>query len=171
MRVLQAEPLVLEPLEGRHAPGMFSVLSDPAIYEYENEPPPSLEWLAERYRKLESRTSADGAELWLNWVVIFGAAPIGYVQATIESSHTAWIAYEFASAYWGRGWATLATGSIIEELEQNYGVATLLAELVGANHRSRRLLERHGFELADPALQADRPVEPGEILMVRRLAG
>lgn len=33
---------------------MFSVLSDPAIYEFENKPPTSEKWLAHRYERLES---------------------------------------------------------------------------------------------------------------------
>jgi hypothetical protein len=48
---------------------MFAVLCDPAIYEFENEPPPSVEWLRARFAKLESRRSPDGEEQWLNWVV------------------------------------------------------------------------------------------------------
>jgi RimJ/RimL family protein N-acetyltransferase len=58
---------------------------------------------------------------------------------------------------------------MIEELHASYGVHTLLAELVAANHRSVRLLERLGFEAAGPAIALAHPVEPHERLMVRRL--
>ena len=41
MRVVEAPALTLEPQTVAHAEEMFRLLSDPAIYEYENEPPPS----------------------------------------------------------------------------------------------------------------------------------
>jgi len=168
MRTLSAGELTLEPLETRHAARMFDVLSDPAIYEYENQPPQSLQWLTERYRRLESRKSPDGDEQWLNWVVVLDGEPLGYVQATLIAEGRAWVAYEFASAYWGRGLASRAVRAVIEELATGYGVRTMLAVLVGVNHRSMRLLERLGFARADAALGRELPVEPGEILMVRR---
>lgn len=169
MRRLEAPPLRLEPLEARHAGAMFAVLSDPAIYEFENQPPPSLEWLEGRYTRLETRTSADGTESWLNWVVLLDDEAIGYVQATVEAAGLAWVAYEFGSAFWGRGLASLATRAMIEELRASYDIHTLLAELVAANHRSVRLLERLGFEAAGTELTVAHPVEPHERLMVRLL--
>lgn len=42
---------MLEPQVAAHASEMFDVLSDPAIYEFENEPPPSEAWLVERYAR------------------------------------------------------------------------------------------------------------------------
>src|SRR6266508_2950356 len=62
MRVIDIGSLTLEPQTAAHAEAMFVVLSDPAIYEYENEPPASLDWLRTRLAKLETRLSADGAE-------------------------------------------------------------------------------------------------------------
>ena len=69
MRTLETAALTLEPLTVRHADEMFAVLGDPAIYEYENEPPASLDALRRRYAALESRRSPDGSEGWLNWVI------------------------------------------------------------------------------------------------------
>jgi hypothetical protein len=89
---------VLEPQTVAHAEEMFEVLSDPAIYEFENEPPESLEWLRERYRKLETRRSADGTQHWLNWVIRLPTSELaGYVQATVHPdgalrSPTSWVA-------------------------------------------------------------------------------
>jgi hypothetical protein len=62
MRVLETGALTLEPQTAAHAEEMFRVLSDPAIYEYENDPPASLEWLRARFERLESRRSPDGRE-------------------------------------------------------------------------------------------------------------
>src|SRR5713226_8277805 len=109
MHVIETGSLTLEPQTAAHAEEMFAVLSDPAIYEYENEPPPSLEWLRVRFTRLESRRSADGQQRWLNWVIRLPTSElIGYVQATVFTTGRAAIAYELASRYWGRGLASEA---------------------------------------------------------------
>src|SRR6187551_105363 len=116
MRRLTAQGLALEPQVAGHADEMFPVLSDPAIYLYENTPPPSLEWLRERFRKLESRRSADGREQWLNWIVrLTSGEAIGYVQASIRGNQ-AGIAYVLGSDYWGRGHARQAVEAMLSEL-------------------------------------------------------
>lgn len=170
MRAVAAPGLTLEPQTAAHAEEMFAVLSDPAIYEYENEPPPSLEWLRTRFTKLESRRSPDGGEAWLNWVIRLPTGALaGYVQATVQANGCASIAYELSSAYWGRGLATRSAGAMIGELEGRYGVSDVFAVFKQANHRSMRLLERLGFSLASPGQHAERGVEPGERLMHRDL--
>src|SRR5919109_5115976 len=90
MRTIEAARLTLEPQTASHAVEMFDVLSDPAIYAYENSPPRSLEWLRTRFEKLESRRSPDGMQRWLNWVVrLKTGALVGYVQATVYPSRSA----------------------------------------------------------------------------------
>jgi [ribosomal protein S5]-alanine N-acetyltransferase len=155
-----------------HAEEMFVVLSDPAIYEHENENenelPASVEWLRERFRKLESRCSSDGAEQWLNWVIRLPSAElIGYVQATVKPNATAAIAYELNSKYWGQGLATEAVQAMIRELVVRYHVTGLSAVLKKTNHRSSRLLERIGFRLATEQQHAKAQVETDELLMLR----
>jgi [ribosomal protein S5]-alanine N-acetyltransferase len=168
MRVIESGGLTLEPQVAAHAQEMFAVLSDPAIYEYENKPPPSVVWLRDRFALLESRQSADGREQWLNWVIRLPSAELaGYVQATVRRDGSAAIAYELASAYWGRGLASQAVRAMIAELVQNYRVHTLTAVLKRSNLRSVRLLERMGFALASPELHAKRRVESDEMLMRR----
>jgi RimJ/RimL family protein N-acetyltransferase len=168
MRVIETATVVLEPQVAGHADEMFAVLSDPAIYEYENAPPPSVEWLRERYRRLETRRSADGHEQWLNWVIrVPGAGLIGYVQATVHHDGRAAIAYELASRSWGRGLARAAVEAMIGELVARHGVRTLTAVLKRGNDRSLRLLERLGFALASPELRDLCEVGPDEILMQR----
>jgi [ribosomal protein S5]-alanine N-acetyltransferase len=171
MRTLASDRLILEPLVAAHADAMFAVLSDPAIYAYENAPPRSIDWLRERYARLESRQSGDGTVQWLNWVVRpRGGAPIGYVQATVPASGRATIAYEFGSAWWGQGYAREATQAMINELVARYGVRGLAAVLKCANFRSFRLLERLGFARASPDAHALANVEADECLMQRDVA-
>lgn len=144
------------------------MLSDPAIYEFENAPPPSLEWLRERYAKLESRRSADGSQQWLNWVIRLPTSElIGYVQATVHSDGRAGIAYELSSAYWGRGLARQAVQAMITELVEHYDVQRLTAVLKRENARSIKLLQRLGFSPAPAESQAAHAVEADETMMHR----
>ena len=166
MRALSAGPLSLEPLLPTHAEAMFEVLADPAIYEYENAPPVSVQALRERYGRLETRRSPDGRELWLNWVVRLDGGPlIGFVQATVFAGGSAIVAYEFGSPWWGRGLARQAVTAMIDELQDAYHVRSLLAVLKTVNQRSAGLLQRLGF-VRVPGRQG---LDPDEIAMGREL--
>jgi ribosomal-protein-alanine N-acetyltransferase len=170
MNTVDTGCLRLEPAVAAHAAEMFVVLSDPAIYEYENEPPQSLEALREVYAERESRWSPNGREQWLNWVVRLPSSQlIGYVQATVYPGGRAAIAYELASAYWGHGLARQAVQAMISELVEHYQVRTLSAVLKRVNLRSLRLLQRLGFALASPEEHARVEVERDEFLMVREI--
>ena len=150
MRRVVGEGLVLEPQRAAHAPEMFALLSDPAIYEYEQAPPESEAWLAQRFARLEGRGSPDGREAWLNWIVrLPGGEAAGYLQATIDDAGSASIAYVFASRYWGRGLARRAVEAMIGELRDHHGVRAMTATLKVVNQRSRHLLERLAFTLAE----------------------
>lgn len=171
MRVIETDGLTLEPQTAAHAEAMFAVLRDPAIYEHENEPPPSLEWLRARFAKLETRASPDGREQWLNWVIRLPDAELaGYVQATVHPDGRAAIAYELASAYWGRGLARRAVEAMMVELSGHHGARRFTAVLKRGNLRSIHLLERLGFSLAPPEAHAAQCVPPDEWLMHRDIA-
>lgn len=169
MQTLAAGDLVLEPLTARHAEAMFAVLGDPALYRHLDYPPPhSLEELRDKYTRLESRQSPDGSQQWLNWVVRPpGGAPIGYVQATVEAQHIAWIAYVFSRAHGGRGLATRATRAVIEHLASAYDVTRFVATVEAENEPSIRLLERLDFHPATAAESAGHDLSPSERLYVR----
>ena len=168
MRTLSAGDLRLEPQVAAHAEAMFVVLRDPAIYEFENEPPWSVDEVRERFAALESRASPNGHEQWLNWVVRLPSGELaGYVQATVYPSGRAAVAYEFASAFWGRGYARRSLEAMFAELTLQHGVSLLSAVLKQANFRSLRLLQRLGFTLASPEEHARREVERDEHLMQR----
>jgi len=147
MNSVDAGSVVLEPQIAAHAAEMFTVLSDPAIYEFENAPPQSVSWLTERFARLESRVSPDGAERWLNWVIRLPSGVLaGYVQATIARDRTAYIAYELGSKFWRQGIGSAAVTAMLKELAVNYGVCTCVAALKERNYRSLALLQSLGFE-------------------------
>ena len=146
MRLLRTPVCTLEPQVAAHAPEMFAVLSDPAIYEFEGEPPPSLEALATGYLKRETRLSPDGTEKLLNWVVRLRSGELtGYVQATVPPTGASCIGYEFSSQFWRRGIATASISAVLQELAATYQVTTFVAVVKQANFRSISLLRKLGF--------------------------
>lgn len=159
MHSIASESLTLEPQMANHAEGMFDVLGDPALYVYENELPPSLAWLHARFARLESRTSPDGMEQWLNWVIRLNSSDlVGYVQATVNVTNHAAIAYVLHSKYWGQGLAYEAVRAMIGALAVQYQVRTFTAVLKRENFRSVKLLRRLGFSVPAkmvPGIQLD----------------
>lgn len=171
MQTLHTSRLVLEPLVAAHADALYPILCDPRQLEYLDEgAPASLEALRERYRRLESRRSADGTEHWLNWAIVardLGADAIGFVQATVLEDHRAWVAYEVGHAWWGRGIATEATYAMVDHLALHYAVTRCLATVDVRNERSWRLLQRLGFRRADADDAAALGVRDGDWLYRR----
>jgi ribosomal-protein-alanine N-acetyltransferase len=149
MRTHTSARCTLEPQVEAHAQEMFEVLSDPAIYEFERVPPPSVERLAAGYKRRESRQSDDGTEKWLNWVVRVNSGELaGYIQATVLPSGNSYIGYEFASRFWRQGLASACIRAASTELADHYAVHTLVAVVKAANYRSLGLLRRLGFKEA-----------------------
>jgi RimJ/RimL family protein N-acetyltransferase len=146
--ILETDRLRLEPIRSTHAPELFELLSDERLYLFIPQDPPTLASLEERFRRLESRRSSDGEELWLNWVLRWKEIGrcIGRVQATILPDATAFLAYDLGVEYWGRGLATEACRRVIEALFSDFAVSRILAEVDTRNLASMRLLDRLGFE-------------------------
>jgi RimJ/RimL family protein N-acetyltransferase len=171
INVIRTGMLVLEPQVAAHAAEMFEVLADPAIYEFENDPPQSAEWLRRRFEALESRMSPDGEEQWLNWVVRLPTGPLaGYVQATIGRDRTAHVAYVLGSKFWGRGVGSTAVNAMLNELVATYGVSTFVATLKARNYRSIALLRRLGFAEDRSRSASAETLESDEIVMLKAMS-
>jgi RimJ/RimL family protein N-acetyltransferase len=168
VNTLVAGNLVLEPQVVGHAAAMYPVLSDPAIYEFENAPPESQAWLEQRFARLESRRSANGNEQWLNWVIrLPSGALAGYVQATVNREFVAYIAYELASKFWRQRIGSIAVGGMLAELGANYGVNTFVAILKSRNVRSMAFLRHLGFTSEPTAGLAPIGHAPDELVMYK----
>ena len=170
MKTIVTDNCVLEPLTKAHAVEMFKVLSDPAIYEFENSPPRSEEWLLTRYEKLETRQSPDGKQHWLNGVIRLNTKELaGYVQATVLESGMSYVAYELSSKHWRKGLGRGAVSAMLDELVSSYRVDTALAVLKAKNYRSHGVLLNLGFTQAGEDMIGLANPEPDEIVMVKPL--
>jgi RimJ/RimL family protein N-acetyltransferase len=155
--------LDLAPLLCEHADDLFSVLSDPLLYEFtQGVPPASVAELHDRYTFLESRTSPDGTQAWLNWVLFERATglSIGYVQATVES-RCADIAWVVGTPWQGLGFATEAVVAMIVWLH-DAGVQVVRANVHPLHAASQRVAAKAGFALTVETVD-------GEGVWVRRL--
>ncbi len=149
MTELETERLQLEPLVRAHAVELFELLSDECLYRFiPQDPFPTREALAARYRRLETRASSDGKEVWLNWAVRLksSGACIGRVEATVRQDLSAQLAYELGVPHWGKGCATEACRRVLRMLFEEFGVMEVVAEVDTRNLASIRLLDRLGFQ-------------------------
>jgi RimJ/RimL family protein N-acetyltransferase len=149
MCAIAGEGVTLEPQLASHAAELYAVIADPALYVFIDTTEPASEAaLRERLSRLESRTSPDGTEHWLNWIVRSSAGElVGYVQATVTPDHSAEIAYVLGRAHWRKGYAYAACTAMIDELRKSYGVTRLTATLDPANTASLALLRKLGLGL------------------------
>jgi RimJ/RimL family protein N-acetyltransferase len=146
---LQTSRLDLVPINREHAASMFSVLIDPALYEFTGgSPPVDIETLALKYEYWESRTSPDGSELWLNWVIRLrdSGKLIGHVQAGLDLTHAdgADVAWIVGSRWQKHGYATEAAKRVVDwvlELE----VPEIRASINPENTASIKVAERAGL--------------------------
>ncbi|HLY02963.1 MAG TPA: GNAT family protein [Candidatus Cybelea sp.] len=144
---LETERLELIPLAERFADAMYDGLQSPELYEYmADSPPPSRQWLRERYRRLEAGRSSDSSEVWLNWLLREKMTGhfVGHVQATVKD-RSALVAYLLFVKACGAGYAREAVARMLLSLERDYGVEEFAATVHVENQRSIRLLERLGF--------------------------
>ena len=140
--------LVLEPLVVAHARALYPLLRDERLYTYiPQEPPISLDALAERYRRLELRRSPDGQRVWLNWAARLrrGSSYVGVFQATIEPEREAFLAYMIFPSQQGQGYAREGGQRVIECLVGEYGVRQVVAEIDTRNRASVGVVEALGF--------------------------
>jgi len=167
---IDAGPCTLEPLARAHAAEMFVVLGDPALYEFERAPPPSLTWLSERYARLEAGAPPGTGEHWLNWVIrLPDGALAGHVQATVLPDRQALVAYELSSAHWRRGIGSAAVRAMLHALHEDLNVRQAIAVLKAANYRSLGLLRHLGFEPASAEVARRWRDDEDECVMVRAL--
>ncbi len=146
--VIRTRELRLEPLVEAHANSLFRGLRSDALYEFIGESAPeSVEALATRFRRLETRVSPDGHESWLNWAIrsLDSREYVGVVQATVHPDRSAHIAYILFPEAWGRGYARQAVHALIHYLQFERALMSVRATVDVRNRRSIALLERLGF--------------------------
>jgi [ribosomal protein S5]-alanine N-acetyltransferase len=160
---LETERLLLEPLMPEHAPLLKKYLADERLYRFiPQNAPASAEALEARYRKLSSRRSPDGSEVWLNFAMrlreegrLLKATYVGTLEATVFPDRSAYLAYTVFVPFWRQGYAREGCARILRHLLDNYRVRVVVAEMDTRNAASVSLAEALGFERVGTTLGAD----------------
>ena len=160
---LETGRLVLEPLLPEHAPLLFEGLADERLHRFiPTDAPASVEALERRYRKLSSRRSPDGSEVWLNYAMrlreegtLPNASYVGMLEATVFPNRSAYIAYTVFVPFWRQGYAREGCARMLRHLLEDYRVRVVVAEMDTRNAASISLVEALGFERVGTTLGAD----------------
>lgn len=126
---------------------MTHVLGSPSLYTFIGGTPPTIEELRQRYEVQTRGSSADGSETWLNFIVVDGGSPAGYVQATITGD-TAEIAWVIGAEFQGRGLGSTGAQLLCSELAIR-GVHQILAHIHPDNAASEKIARRLGMKPTD----------------------
>jgi ribosomal-protein-alanine N-acetyltransferase len=156
--ILETDRLLLEPLCEMHAALLFPLVSDPAMYRFIPQQPPSdLAALAARYRRLERRSPPAGDEVWLNWALRLkiNGTYVGLLQATLRPRKAcAYIAYEVGVRHQRKGYATEACRRLLTLLFEHQ-FDRVIAEVDSRNAASLALLRRLDLSEAEYEENAD----------------
>lgn len=142
---------MIEPLAPTHADELFPLLLPPALHRFTpRRPPASLEALRERYQRLSSRRSPDGAERWLNWVLRERASgrAVGLLEATVTGERAS-IAYTVFVADQRRGLAREGVAWLLSWLPSALGVTRTRATVDVENAASIALARAVGLVLVE----------------------
>jgi RimJ/RimL family protein N-acetyltransferase len=149
--------LRLTPLDEPDADVMVDVLNDGRMHTFTGGAPLSREQLRARYSRLAVGRSANGKELWFNWIVrVEGAQPVGVMQATVTVDRgQADVAWEVGVPWQGRGYASEAAAAVVAWLVSN-GVGDVRA-LVHPDHTaSARVAARAGLAITTELVDGER---------------
>ncbi len=169
LRTLCATLCTLEPQVAAHAAEMFCVLSDPAIYEFENAPPASLGWLTQRsgWKQGALPMAQSNAQL--------GHPParrgVGRVCAGERDAKSKRVCcLRAGQQVWRRGIGSNAVAAMMDELAAlaaQYGVNTFVTILKAGNFRSLGLLAGLGFVRGSGQQASAHGVEDDELIMLK----
>ena len=150
--------LMMELIRKEHASKAFDVFQHRDLYMYLPQGVPTLYDLEKQYSAWECTDSPDGAEYWLNWVVVHKITQkiIGRVQIGIDKDKKEGsIAYMIGVPFQGKGYGTESVQALLTHCKNKYGVLVFKAWIDTRNVSSIRLVEKLGMERIEFIEKAD----------------
>jgi RimJ/RimL family protein N-acetyltransferase len=162
--ILRTDRLRLRHFEPSDADNLVTLYGDHEVMQYidagiwdhdriEAEVLPGL--LAEytRYQKygywaVETHSGSFVGRIGLHPVIMSTSPDEMWQHAPDDDSDVVSIGYRLCRRHWGHGYATEATRAVLSLAFACYGVSRAVATTMAVNHRSRRVLERLGFQYA-----------------------
>lgn len=153
-QMISGRRVILVPLRGRDAGELVGLLDDALVRESLGVG--DADGLRRRFAAWESRSSPDGDEIWLNWVVRAraGGRAMGWAQATVRGT-AASVAYAVLPIERGQGAASDAVRAMLAWLRSDCGVAEVTASIATGNVASARVARAAGFEPTDRLLAGE----------------
>jgi RimJ/RimL family protein N-acetyltransferase len=136
---------------------LYTIMADPVANQY-TYIAPSQEHCVERLHAYAEQASTLG---YASWTVLLRASGevIGWGGINIDPFDSGWgieVAYCFAPAHWGKGYATELVRAALEYGFGALAIPTLVAFAHQDNIGSRRVLEKCGFRLLGYEPRLDR---------------
>ncbi len=164
--------LELPPLAAEHAPGLVAAFADPSFRAFVPDEPDTLEGMLARISRVTAGPPLGRpGEVWLNFAVLLAGRPIGRVEATVHATGVAEIAYLIGPSAAGRGLATEAVAWLVGFVRETWPGTDIYACIAEPNIRSRRLVERLGFQVTSPTGVALLTCAPGDVVFVMLAGG
>ncbi len=127
----------------------MGVLDDQRLHRFTGGHPANIAELRRSFELWAGRTSPDGRERWLNWVIRAraGELPLGTLQATVsteDSGSVAEVAWVLAVEAQGQGYASEAAHALVAFLLTK-GVREVVAHIHPDHEASARVAQAVGL--------------------------
>lgn len=141
--------LRLEKVREQHAQILYSCISNPDLYEYLEEPIPTLIEVKQKFKFAALEKSPDNQTMiWLKWVAITPQNQyVGIVEIGIFEDGYAEIGFMTFVDFQNQGYARLYCSVAIAETQRRFNLLALHASVNQHNLASRKVVERLGFKL------------------------
>jgi RimJ/RimL family protein N-acetyltransferase len=141
----------MTPIHEQHAELLWDLYRDPVLHRYVPYRPGSLEKQRERCARWEKARSADGKELFLNWIAhtLQDDQPVGHYQAGLGQDGIASIGYLVSRAHQGKGLATEGIQVVLRLLTEELHAREVKAWADSRNLASHRVAEKLGLRKVD----------------------
>jgi RimJ/RimL family protein N-acetyltransferase len=148
---LQTERLVIRTFEDRDADAWIAMLSEPEVRRFlPSDPAPTIETFE---RAIESRHGMEREIGYAMWAVddastssFMGQCGLRPANSMDENAGSEIdLAYHFASASWGKGYATEAATAVLAHGLGPVGLGSIMAVVVPENVGSWRVMEKIGM--------------------------
>lgn len=141
--------LYLAKITEQHAEFVYSQISNSQIYEYLEEPIPSLAEVKYKFSFAELEKSPENDTMvWLKWVAMNAQNQcVGIVEIGIFDDQYAEIGFMTFVDFQKRGYAPVYCLLAIAQAQKRFSFPALYASINEQNLGSRKVIERLGFEL------------------------
>ena len=146
---LDAPNLYLEKVTEKHAEKLYSYLKDSRLYEYLEDPIPTLAEISHKFKFAALEKSPDNdTMIWLKWVATnFQKQYVGIVEIGLFESGYAEIGFMTFADFQNQGYAPIYCFLAINQTKQRFGSLILTASVNEQNLASRKVIEKLGFKL------------------------